>query len=46
MDTLTGSVAAMVKSGEFYEVFKMKFKLSDLGLYFVIPRSTKSTEWN
>ena len=44
--TLTGSVAAMATSIDFYEVFKMKFKLSELGLYFAIPRILESTEWN
>lgn len=44
--TLTGSVAAMATSIDFYEVFKMKFKLSELGLYFAIPRILESVEWN
>ena len=44
--TLTGSVAAMATSKDFYEVFKTKFNLSELGLYFAIPRVMESTEWD
>ena len=44
--TLTGSVAAMATSKDFYEVFKTKFDLSELGLYFAIPRVMESSDWN
>ena len=43
--TLTGSVAEMAKSVDFYEVFKSKFKLTDLGLWFAIPRKSDGGEW-
>ena len=43
---LTGSVRAMATSKDFYEVFKTKFKLSELGLWFTQPRSDKSGEYN
>ena len=44
--TLTGSVAAMATSKDFYEVFKTKFNLYELGLYFAIPRVMESSDWN
>ena len=43
--TLTGLVTAMIKSKNFYEVFKHKFKLSDLVLYLSIPKTKGKREW-
>ena len=43
---LTGSVAAMATSKDFYNVFKTKFKLSELGLWFTLPRVDKSSAYD
>ena len=43
---LTGSVRAMATSTDFYDVFKTKFGLTELGLWFTQPRSAKSGEYN
>ena len=43
--TLTGSVTSMAKSKDFHKVFKHKFKLSILGLYFPIHRTKDAGEW-
>ena len=44
--TLTGSVKAMAFSSDFYNVMKEKFGLSELGLWFTQPRTSKSGEFN
>ena len=36
----------MATSKDFYEVFKTKFNLSELGLYFAIPRVMEKTDWD
>ena len=43
---LTGSVSAMATSRDFHNVFKTKFKLSELGLWFTLPRGDKSSTFD
>ena len=43
---LTGSVRSMATSKDFYDVFKAKFDLSELGLWYNQPRSEKYGEYN
>lgn len=44
--TLTGSVKAMAESPAFSSVMKEKFGLSELGLWFTQPRTSRSGEFN
>ena len=44
--TLTGSVSAMAGSKNFYELFKVKFNLKHLGLWWTQARSSNGGEWN
>ena len=43
---LTGSVKTMAPSQAFHDVFKKKFGLSELGLWFTQPRSHKFGDYN
>ena len=44
--TPTGSVKAMADSPEFNAVLKAKFRLSELGLWFTQPRTSKNGEFS
>ena len=44
--TLTGSVKAMAESRDFYSVMKKKFGLSELGLWFTQPRTSRSGDYS
>ena len=45
MGTLTGSVRGFATSPDFCEVFKNKFNLSCLGLYWQQPRAENGGQW-
>ena len=44
--TLTGSVKAMSESPDFLNVLKVKFGLTELGLWFTQPRTSRSGEFS
>ena len=46
LGTLTGSVKAMSESSEFQDLFKVKFNLSELGMWFTQPRTSRSSDFS